>query len=147
MPRSVSSAIQEGTHHWLENKGFYCLLSANVIRYDKVYIALILAGILMFYVFWQSKLPFHCNGCGRWGRNTCGCSQLDAVAASSRGGIPTCLSLFLPRDPWDAFSHLLRLIWVDRCRISIFAVLQGVNFKVSSTVLLMKTQMVENRAN
>lgn len=98
-------------------------------------------------VFWQSKLPLHFNGHERWGRSICGCSQLDAVAASSRGGIPTCLSLVLPRDPWDPFSSLFLLIWVNLCRISIFAALQGVNFRVSSTALLMKTKTVENRAN
>ena len=35
----------------------------------------------------------------------------------------------------------------DLWRITIFAALQGVNFKVSSTVLLMKTKTVENCAN
>lgn len=60
-------------------------------------------------------------------------------------------------QPAGAWSHLethgmhsvLSFTWYgsDLWRITIFAASQGVNFKVSSTVLLIKAKPVENCAN
>lgn len=106
-----------------------------MISYDKVYLAFIFSGILInclnVFLAVQAALSLQWKDEGK-----AGASVPTAECPGSFKQIPTFLSLFLLRDPWDAYSPLSHLLWVRF--ISVFAALQGVNFKVSSTVLLMK---------
>lgn len=150
MPFAVSSAMQQRTRCWLENKGVYCLLFANVIRHDKVYITFTFFGILTSCLYgflavraapslqWKWKV--------RAGASVAAVSWMSFQLRAEEESQPARACSYLATH---GMYSVLSFTWYgsDLWRITIFAALQEVNFKVSSAVLLMKIKMVENCAN